>query len=126
MAGADPAAAEAGEALLDWGQEHPDLTVHLTQAGDIGLTHVRPALLRIWPQGEVEVKVDTLRKIDAAWDDERIERLIQRLERVDGVVFTNTRLSWPRTPLAPLADAAKRQAFIDVIADAVRGLNLTP
>lgn len=62
-------------------------------------------LLRLSRSGTVELRVATLRRLDAAWDDdERIEQLLQRLERIDGVAFTANRPRWPVTPLAPLAD----------------------
>src|SRR4029078_9701170 len=62
-------------------------------------------LLRLSRSGTVELRVATLRRLAASWhDDERIEQLLRRLERIDGVAFTANRPRWPVTPLAPLAD----------------------
>ncbi len=124
LADVDPDAAEAGEALLDWAEEHPRLSVLWNRAGDIGFGFGR-SLLRIWDQGRLEAKVHTLRKLDAEWDDdERIEQLLQRLENIDGVQFTGNRLGWPRTDLAPLADPDKRARFLGAIDDVVRELDV--
>ena len=105
LAEKESGAADAAEALLDWAEERPDLGVRWNTAGDIGLG-VGQALLRIQPEGTVEVKVNTLRKLDPAWDDdERIEQLLQRLEEIDGVMFFKaTGDSGRAQQLAPLAD----------------------
>src|SRR4051812_27061377 len=42
LADVDPRAAEAAKALLDWGEEHPDLTIHWRSAGDISLSVYHP------------------------------------------------------------------------------------
>jgi hypothetical protein len=124
LAEGNASAADAARALLDWGEEHPELSIHWNRAGDVGFGTGK-SLLRVWAEGTVEVKVNTLRKLDSDWDDdERIEHLLQRLENVDGVRFKGNRRQWPRTPLAPLADSGKREAFLGVIADVVRGLNV--
>jgi hypothetical protein len=120
----DPEAAAAAEELLDWAEQHPELNIRWNRAGDIGLAIGYPALLRIWDEGRLEVKVNTLRKVDESWDDDaRIESLLERIERIDGVVLKGARLQWPRTPLAPLADPAKRQRFLATMSDVVAGLN---
>jgi hypothetical protein len=122
----DPGAADAAEAVLDWAEEQPDLSVRWNKAGDIGLAVGHPALLRIWAEGTIEVKVHTLRQIDRGWDnDERIDRLIARLEEIDGVqFFKGARRRWPRTALAPLAETDKRQTFLAVVMDAIRELRV--
>lgn len=123
----DPDAAVAAEELLDWAEQHPELNVRWNRAGDIGLAVGYPALLRIWDEGRVEVKVNTLRKVDELWDDDaRIETLLQRLEGIEGIVLKGTRLQWPRTPLAPLADPAKRQLFLEIMSDVIAGLKASP
>lgn len=123
LAEGDGDAPRAAEALLEWAEEHPALRVRWTRAGDIGLA--RGALLRVWPEGTVELKVNTLRHVDAAWDDdERIEHLLKRLEQIDGVEFSGNRRQWPRAPLAPLADSVKRQTFLAGLADVIAGLNV--
>jgi hypothetical protein len=125
LADGPPGAADAARGLLDWGEVHPDLSVRWNRAGDIGLAVGYSGLLRVWAEGTVEFKVNTLRKVDAAWDDdERIEDLLQRLELIDGVVFKGIRRQWPRTPLAPLADASKRRTFLAVIDDVIQGLDI--
>lgn len=124
LADRDAGAADAAEALLDWGEQHPDLSIIWNRAGDIAFAYGK-SLLRVWEEGTVEVKVQTLRKLDSGWDDdERIEQLLQRLENIDGVQFTNNRRQWPRTPLAPLADPRKREAFLGAIDDVVRELDV--
>jgi hypothetical protein len=119
----DRDAAEAARALLDWGDDHPGLTLRWNRAANIGLDVGNP-LLRLWPNGTLDVKVETLRQLDPPWDDERIEQLLQRLERIDGVVLAGNRARWPRTPLAPLADPANRRAFLAVVGDVVSELNV--
>jgi hypothetical protein len=125
LADLDANAADAATALLDWGESHPDLNVRWNRAGDIGLAVGYQGLLRLWAEGAVEIKVNTLRHADAGWDDDdRIEQLLQRLEQIDGVEFTGTRRQWPRTPLAPLADPAKRQSFLAVLTDVLEELGV--
>lgn len=124
LAEGDPGAADAAQALLDWGEQHPNLSVHWTRAGDIAFA-VGKSLLRVWEEGKLEVKVNTLRRVDAEWDDDaRIELLLRRLENIDGVRFMGNRRQWPRTPLAPLADPGKLEAFLGVIDDVIRGLDV--
>jgi hypothetical protein len=53
-------ASRAAQALLDWAEDRPDMGIRWNTAGDIGLG-VGRALLRIHPEGTVEVKVTTLR-----------------------------------------------------------------
>lgn len=118
----DPKATLAAEALLDWAEEHPDLSVRWTRAGDIGLASGYPALLRIWGEGTLEVKVNTLRKLDNAWNDDRIESLLQELEQIEGIALKGARRQWPRTPLAPLADASKRNTFVSTITNVIADL----
>jgi hypothetical protein len=122
LAKADQGAAQAAQALLDWEESRPDLSVRWNQAGDIGFG-VGQALVRLFPEATVEVKVNTLRKLDPAWDDDRIEQLVQRLEQIEGVrFFKGSRRQWPRTQLAPLADPGTRDAFLAIINDVVESL----
>lgn len=94
-----------------------------TKAADIALATGGSALLRIHAEGTLEVKVNTLRKLDDSWnDDERIEQLLQRLEQIDGVSLTGNRRHWPRTPLAPLADPSKRATLLAIVDEVVRDL----
>lgn len=124
LADEDPRAAEAAQALLDWGERHRDLSIVWNRAGDIAFGF-RRSLLRLWANGTVEVKVMTLRRMDPEWDnDERIEQLLLRLESIEGVQFSGNRRLWARTPLSPLADAPTREAFLGVIDDVVRGLDV--
>ena len=124
LAEKESGAAEAAESLLRWAEERHDLDVNWNRAGDIRLG-VGQALLRLFPEGTVEVKVNTLRTLDPAWDDdERIEQLLRRLEQIDGVKFFKNRRQWPRTELAPLADHGKRQAFLAVIVQAIAELHV--
>jgi hypothetical protein len=124
LADVDSEAVDAAAALLDWGERHPDLTIRWNRAGDIGLNGYAPGLLRVWPEGTLEVKVDTLRKVDPAWDnDKRVEGLVRRLEAIDDVVFfKGSRLRWPRTALAPLTNPGTRETFLAVIAEVVGSL----
>lgn len=90
----------------------------------------RPCLgrvvLRIWDEGTLEVKVNTLRTIDPSWDDdERVEHFEGRLEQIDGVRFSKgNRRQWPHTQLAPPAHGPTRKSLITVITDVVRTLPL--
>jgi hypothetical protein len=124
LADAEPRAAEAADALLEWAEQHPGLVIRWNRAGDIGLTSYAPGLLRLWPEGTLEVKVDTLRKLDAAWDDdERVEQLLQRFEEIPGVhFFKGNRRRWPRTALGPLATVAERQAFLELLTEVISEL----
>ena len=116
----DPAAASAAKGLLDWAGTHPQLNVRWNRAGDIGLLIGQSALLRIWDEGTVEVKVWTLGRIDPAWREEaRLEPLLNRLEEIEGVDLRRQRYKWPRTPLAPLADPSKRAQFTRVFEEVV-------
>ena len=130
LAQRDPQELEAAEALLDWADEHPDLRVNMNRAADICLSSHTPGLLRIWGQGRhegnLEIKVDTIRKFYPDWDDDdRVEQLMRRIEEIGGVRLRGTRMKWPLTPLAALADPAKRKAFIDIIEQVVAGLPTT-
>ena len=131
LARRDPQEAEVAEALLDWADDHPNLCVRWNRAGDICLANHNPGLLRIWGQGTyegtVEIKVDTLRKFYPGWDDDdRVERLMRRIEEIEGVRLRDTRMRWPKTPLAPLADPAKRKVFVEIIDGIVAGLRSPP
>lgn len=66
LADGTPGAADAAQALLDWGEQHSDLSIHWNRAGDVGFA-VGKSLLRVWGEGTVEFKVNTLRKVDAEW-----------------------------------------------------------
>lgn len=55
--------------MLAWGESRPDLSVRGV-ALVISALNTRPPLLRRWPDGTVEVKVNAVRKIDAAWNDD--------------------------------------------------------
>ena len=57
-------------------------------------------------EGTLELKVHMVRQFAGAWDDdERIEQLLQGLERIEGVELKGTRRRWPRTPLGHGGDA---------------------
>lgn len=117
-------AAAAAAALLDWAEQHPLLEVRWARrAGDIGLPGATHGLLRLWDDGSLEVRLETLREIDSAWDEpERIQQLIEEFEAIDGVRLRSRK--WPKTPLAPLADPHARQRFTAVVDDVVRMLNI--
>lgn len=107
-------AASAADALLDWAEEHPLLEVRWTSLGDIGLPAMKNPLLRLWEDGQVEVRLATLAAADEAWDAARIEALVQEFEAVDGVELGSGR-RWPRTRLGPLADPEALDLFTGVV-----------
>jgi hypothetical protein len=113
LRGVDARAAAAAERLLDWAARHPQLELSWSRAADIRLPD-KPLLLRIRSDGTLEVTLRTLRTLDPSWDAARIEGLVQRLGAI-GVRFASAQRSWPKTPLAPLADAATREQFVAII-----------
>lgn len=114
----------AGKELLQWAQRRPDVNVRWTKACDIAPASGGGPLLRIWGEGTLEVKVNTLRHADPAWnDDARIEDLVKRLEAIDGVELTGNRRQWPRTPLAPLSRADGRQQLLSVVEELLLAVN---
>lgn len=123
LAAADPATAIAGEEMVAWGEARDDLEVNWTTAGDIRLRSGGQPLLRVWPDGKVEVRIATLRKVLPEWDDdERVEELWHRLEEIDGVSLEGNRRRWPRTALAPLADQDARKRFLATVGELVDDL----
>ena len=115
----------AAEALLAWANGHPQLTIRWTRAADIGVAGAgNGTLLRIWDEGTLELKVNRLRHDRLGWDDERIERLLKRLEKIDGVAFSGNRRQWPRTPLAPLGDSQTRQQLLLVVEEIVGEISM--
>jgi hypothetical protein len=117
-------AAFAAEALLDWAEDDPRLEVRWTRAADISPPN-RQQLLRLWPEGTIEVRLETLRTAGEPWNETRIERLAVELDGIDGITLGRGR-RWPRTPLAPLANSTTRQAFLDVISRVLRDLVAKP
>jgi hypothetical protein len=109
-------AASAAEAILDWAERQPRLEVRWTKAADVSVRGTEP-LLRLWPDGGVEVRLETLRHPPGGWDDARIEQLATKLNEIEGVALGPGR-RWPRLPLVSLAEPVARQAFLDVIDDA--------
>ena len=51
---------------------------------------------------------------------------MRRIEEIEGVRLRDTRMRWPKTPLAPLADPAKRKVFVEIIDGIVAGLRSPP
>ena len=113
--------ATAAEELLAWGERHPYLEVQWKSAANLGVPGQQP-LLRVFADGTVGVIVNTLRHAETAWDDDRVEQFLRRLEAVEGVAFTGNRRQWPVTPLAPLADPGRCAAFLALIEEAVDGI----
>jgi hypothetical protein len=108
--------ASAAEAVLDWAEQQPRLAVRWTRAADLSVGDTEP-LLRLWPDGSVEIRLETLRHLPAGWDDARIEQFASRLDEIDGVSLGSGR-RWPRLPLTSLAAPRARQEFLDVIEEA--------
>jgi hypothetical protein len=111
-----PQAVDAAQGLLDWAETHPDLWVRWTAAANIELEEGRRAILRIWAEGTLEIKVNTLRHL--GWNDEQVESWLQRIEQIPGVTLQGNRRRWPRTPLKPLADPAQRRRLLDELESA--------
>lgn len=115
-----PDAAAAAAAILDWGAQHPDLAVTWSRAGDIGLPADRQPLLRLWPEGTIEIRLETLRS-EHDWNATQLDELVDRLQPIEGVKLGGGR-RWPRTPLAPLADKHRRERFTALLDDVVGSL----
>lgn len=114
-------AVSAAEAILEWAEQQPRLAVHWTRAVDLSVSGTEP-LLRLWPDGSVEIRLETLRNPPAGWDDARIEQFAARLNEIDGVTLGSGR-RWPRLALASLAETAARQDFFEVMDEACASLS---
>jgi hypothetical protein len=113
-------AASAAEAILNWAEQHPRLEVRWTRAADLSLGGTQP-LLRLWPDGTVEVRLETLRRPPRGWDDARIEQFATKLNEINGIALGPGR-RWPRLPLTSLDEPTTRRAFLDVIDEALNNL----
>jgi hypothetical protein len=112
--------ASAAEAVLGWAQDDPRLEVRWTRAADISAPNLQP-LLRLWPEGTIEIRLETLRAAGERWNEARIDRLASEIDEIDGIALGRGR-RWPRTPLAALANPTTRQAFLDAIDEVLRDL----
>ncbi len=120
----NPKGAQAAERLLDWAEEHPRFSVRWTTGGNIWADRCNGSLLRIQEEGALVFSVHAMRHTDPAWDDDsRIEALLQHLEQIAGVTFTDNRRQWPRIPLAPLAAPSVFEPFLTAVTDVADGLN---
>jgi hypothetical protein len=106
-------AAEAAEGVFDWADADPRLDVRYTRTAGIIETAGRP-FLKLWPNRGIEVHLHTLSKHGEPWDDERIEQLVQDLVDI-GVHLEPNKRSWPKAPLEPLTDDARRQQFFALL-----------
>jgi hypothetical protein len=116
LADRDRAEADAAAGLLDWAEGQPDVEIWWSKdTANIGQSTMknRPAILRIWTQRGIEVRLQSLRASEG-WDDARCNQLIDQLEAIDGVHFDDGR-QWPKAPLAPLADPDARRRFTTLI-----------
>lgn len=120
--GAEPA--EAATALLDWAANHPQLEITYGHKAVADIRFAGRIILRVRGKGTLEVTLRTLSDLEATWNSERIEELVQRIEAIDGVLFLSASRNWPQMELAPLADASKRQQFTAIVEDVLRALDL--
>ncbi len=120
LAHQSPEAASAAEAILDWAEQQPRLEVHWTKAADLSVGDTQ-RLLRLWPDGALEVRLETLRRPPRGWDEARIEELATKLNEIDGVALGPGR-RWPRLSLTSLAEPRAQRAFLDVIDEALNNL----
>jgi hypothetical protein len=108
---------------LDWAAAEPDVEVWWSKStANIGVSAAkgRRAILRIWTERGIEVRLQTLRQA-AGWEDRRCDELIERMKAAADLRFDNGRL-WPKAPLAPLADPHARQAFLAALDPALADL----
>ena len=95
--------AVAAAALLDWAERDPRLEVTWNTTGNIGIRGVRSPLLRLWPDGLLEVRFETLSASETGWGPEQVEDLAQRLNAISGVELGSGR-RWPKTALASVGE----------------------
>jgi hypothetical protein len=108
--GEDTPAADAAAAVLDWAESEPRFDIRYTPTS-AGIWTRGHTFLRVSVRGKIQVELKTL--ADESWDDKRIEQLVQDLAAI-GVQLDSTR-NWPKAPLEPLADEARRQQFFGLM-----------
>jgi len=101
--------ADAAAALLDWAAAHPQLEVTYGDRPAADIRFAGRIVLRIWGKGELEVTLRTLNELDPAWDADRIEDLVRRIETIEKVRFLSPKRNWPHIELTPLADPSRLQ-----------------
>jgi hypothetical protein len=117
-------AAAAADAILEWADREPRLDIRYTPTNRVDLCSVDGKLLQIVRRGSLRVVLQTLSEHGEPWDDERIEQLVQDLADI-GVQLESKR-TWPKTPLEPLADDATRQQFLILMARVLDTLTTSP
>lgn len=75
--------------------------------------------------GIFHVQLSTLAEHGDPWTEERIEQLVRELADI-GVHLDPNERRWPRTPLEPLADHARRHQFLAVMERALDTLTGSP
>jgi hypothetical protein len=118
LAEEDPGAAAAAGALIDWCETEPALDLRWRrETADFGRPDRQP-LIRIWRDGRLEVRLQTLRAKDVGWDLERCKALMDELEAIDGLSFDAGR-SWPKAEISALSGDDSRDQFLAVMAAVV-------
>lgn len=110
--GEETPAADAAAAVLDWADREPRFDIRYTPTS-AGIWTRGHTFLRVSVRGKIQVELRTLAHHGESWDDERIEQLVQDLAAI-GVQLDSTR-NWPKAPLEPLGDEARRQQFFGLM-----------
>jgi hypothetical protein len=121
-------AAEAAEGIVDWADSEPRVDVRYTRTGGLieisGREFLTLASRRAVPR-IFHAQLRTLAEHGDPWNEERIEQLVQELADI-GVHLEPNERRWPRTPLEPLADHARRHQFLAVMERALDTLTGSP
>lgn len=78
----------------------------------------------MWLSAEIEVNLKTLSDHGEPWDDEGIEQLVQDLAEIG--VRLGPKRTWPKAPLAPLADDTTRRQFFALMERVLDRLTTSP
>jgi hypothetical protein len=118
-----PPAAHAAEAVLDWAEGEDRLAVRYTATtAAIETVPARRIFLRVTHHGGIQVELHTLRKHGEGWNQKDIEQLLEDLAAID--VQLDPASKWPKAPIEPLANDARRQRFLQKMEEALG--TLTP
>ena len=119
-------AADAAEALLDWADREPRLDIRYTRTRGFIETAGRP-LLKLFPvrHPKIELQLHTLADHGESWDAERSERLVREFADI-GVNLDPDERRWPKAPLEPLADDARRERFLGLMKRVLDSLTAGP
>ena len=123
--GSTARAADAAKGILAWAGRDRRLDIRFTGTGGV-IEAERQSLLKLWPKRAIakglEVSLHTLADYGERWDKQRIEHFVQELSDV-GVNLEPNERRWPKAPLEPLADEARRPALLRIDGEGNQGLD---